>query len=193
MIETIKQYFLKATAGIPAKAVLLFVLLSLSAFMLSKCEKTPAPQAKVFTAAAPIPSVAVVPQITVPMKRLTVYDKPALAKKVKLPAVITETPANQVTATATLPASEGYDVLAFTNTSTGASSIVAMPKPRPFLAIESAKEVGIRYGLSTRAGQGGDVYGRYSFLRIGGAHLALYGEASTDPSAKIMAELSYRW
>lgn len=192
MIEKLK--FLLSRASLPIKVLLGFALLALVSLLLSKCSAEPPGTPQVFSAAPALPQAEKVAKVSVPVKKLVVYDKAALAKKVDLPAPIAQDRNAQVTSTAKLPASKGgYEVLSFTNVSTGASSIVSRPLPRPLIGFEPYVELGMRYGLSSDAGQTADIFGRYTFLRVGGAHLALYGELSSAVHSKAMAEISYRW
>jgi len=146
----------------------------------------------------PVPQIKQVEKlrtVEVPVEKVVVVEKEKLVEVVKyLPAEIKNDPNKQVTASASLGSTRtGYDVLATIDTKTGVSGIVAKEKPLPLLGFPSDVEAGIRYGLSSQQGQGGSVYGRYRFLRVGNAHLGAYGEASTTPEAKVMLDLSYRF
>lgn len=189
-------------AGAPhwLQGVIFAAVISVPAFLLSQCDKAPtginqAAPFKGYTTPAPIPAAAKVPVVRVPVKHGTiqVLDKPTLERKIDLPAAVKNDPKAQVTATASLPKSEGYSVVAFVNTSTGRTGLLVEPKPRPLAEFLNERELGIRYGINTRGGQGGDIYGRYTFARIGNVHAAIYAEASTYPAAKAEVELSYRW
>jgi hypothetical protein len=59
-------------------------------------------------------------------------------------------------------------------------------KAPPLLEVEDAKEIGYRFnGVSQQ------IYGRWSFFRVGSFHLAAYGQVSE--SSYLGCEVSYRW
>ena len=183
------------------QGVIFLAVLAVPSLLFYQCDKKPqaaAPQ--VFASIPPISAAAHVPLVEVPVAKglIQVLEKKALSKKLKLPKVISDDTNAQVVATATLPAGPGYDVIAFTNVSTGASSLVAEPKKRPLFAFEGTKEIGARYGIATGSitGQEADVYAKYNVLRVGNAHLGLYGEVAAQPTviaSKVMVDVSYRW
>ena len=96
-----------------------------------------------------------------------------------------------VTADTTLPDNgKGYEVKTTISPSTGETHIFVNPLPRPFFAFLNEKELGIRYRLAVPEV---DVYGRYTFVRVGNVYGAIYASADSRSNANIMAEISYRW
>jgi hypothetical protein len=95
-----------------------------------------------------------------------------------------------VTAVGEAPKSRtGYDIKTTLTPSTGETRIFVQPKRLSLLGFENEKEIGIRYGLRPEY----DLYGRWTFLRVGSFYGALYAEANTAPEANVMFEVSYRW
>ena len=98
-----------------------------------------------------------------------------------------------VTGGAKLPSTDsGYEVKSTISPSTGETHLIVSPVTRPLFAFMDEKEVGMRYGLASPEI---DVYGRYTFLRIGNFYGSVYAGVSggVHSSANIMAEVSYRW
>src|SRR6185369_2256952 len=72
-------------------------------------------------------------------------------------------------------------------------AIVAKEQPPALFGFPAVVELGLRYGLGTRNGQEGNLNARWQFLRVGNLYLGAYGEIGTQPEAKAMIDLSYRW
>lgn len=144
-----------------------------------------APAVKVATVEVPGPAT------------LKVLNKAKVAKKLPLPETVTQNEAQQVTATASLPAHEGKTTVAtVTDTQTGESVILAKQEPLPLVDFESVKELGVRVGPSLdRDGMqtAGEAYGRWQFLRVGRAHLGVYGEVGSRGEARAQLECGVRW
>lgn len=142
-----------------------------------------------------IKEVVKVKRVNVPgPKEIVTIEKPVVIEKLKLSDSIAQDQSKQITATGEIPAYEGKtNVVAVMDTQAGTSEIVAKQQPLPFFAFKNEKELGIRAGLDTIDGKRGDVYGRWTFLRIGSVHCALYGEGNTRPEGKAMLDISYRW
>jgi hypothetical protein len=68
---------------------------------------------------------------------------------------------------------------------TGESRIVTKQLPMPLFGFMNEKELGFRYGTEV------DVFGRWTFLRVGSIYLAGYAQAGSSSMAQL--ELSYRW
>ena len=97
---------------------------------------------------------------------------------------------NPVTAIGDTPASKtGFDIRTTMTTSTGETRIYVQPKKLPLFGFENDKEIGMRYGLRAEY----DVFGRWTFARVGAFYAAVYAEANTRPEGNIMIEGSYRW
>jgi hypothetical protein len=128
--------------------------------------------------------------VTIPgPERIVVVEKEAARK-----AGIDIPPGQQVTTTADLPPTKGgYRTATFINMSTGVSITTAQEKKQPFLGLPNELEAGVRYGLSSKGAQIGTGYTRYNFLRVGKFNLGAYGEITTQPEAKVMIDLGYRW
>lgn len=123
-------------------------------------------------------------------------DKKQAARKMDLPSTVIDNPDVEIISTATIKPSEGGSTTATTvNTQTGAVETIVKENPRPLFGFGGKTEIGIRAGISTR-GQQGALYVRQDVLRIGGIHLAGYGEingGTGNAEAKGMIDLSYRF
>jgi len=96
---------------------------------------------------------------------------------------------NPVTATAELETDDAdYEIATTITPSTGKTEIFIQPQKPGLFDFKDEKELGFRYGMNEM-----EIYGRWTFLRIGAFYLAGYGEASTDNHSSLMMELSYRW
>lgn len=91
------------------------------------------------------------------------------------------------------PSEGGTSVIAVLDTVTGESRIVAKEKPLSLFGFPSDVEAMVRYGLTTRGGQGAELAARWQFLRIGAFRLGAYGEISSQPEAKGMLEVAYKF
>jgi hypothetical protein len=170
---------------------------------------TPAPQAQ-YAPAAPIPAASQVKVVTVPgPTQIVTRDKIQIVHDLQLPAAIAIDPDKQVTATGQVVNRDKskVDAVSVLDTKTGVSEIDMKTEARPFFAFVNEREIGIRGGMTLR-GLGGALYGRWTFLRTGDVHYAVYGEATSPPFAgtpvinattatqgdgKIMLDISYRW
>lgn len=134
-------------------------------------------------------------RVTVPgPERIVTIDKTVIVEKLALPAAVASDPVKQVIANADLPPSEGgISTVTVLDTRTGESTIIAKEKPLPFLAFLNSGEVGVRYGVTTAAGQQGWLHGRWEFLRVGAIRLYTGGEISTRPEAAATLGAVYRW
>lgn len=89
----------------------------------------------------------------------------------------------------------GGEVVTNLTPSTEELSMTYTPKSRSLFGFENDKEVGLRYGFREEV----NLFGRWTFVRVGAIHGAFYAEASmatTDTTASnmnAMVELSYRW
>lgn len=130
-------------------------------------------------------------------KEIVTIEKPVVVEKLKLPDVIAQDANKQILATGEVPPYKGKtSIAAVMDTKEGSTQIIARQQPLPLIAFESEKEIGARGGYAVGKDGStprGDIYGRWTFLRVGSAHAAFYGEANTRAEAKAMFDLSYRW
>lgn len=127
-------------------------------------------------------------------KEIVTIEKIKIVEKLVLPPSIANDPNQVVTGNADVPPSEGgTSVVSVLDISTGETTIVAKEKPLSLFGFPSDVEVGIRYGLSTDTAQQGQVYGRWSFLRVGKLYLGAYADVSTKPEARAMLDISFKF
>lgn len=128
-------------------------------------------------------------------ERLVIIEKEKIVKELDLPPQVALDNATQVTAVGEIRhcEDEGKTIVVSTiNTETGESKLIEKPVPPPLFKFKNQKELGIRYGFTTQ-GHEADIFGRWTFLRVGAFHFAVYGELNSQPHAKAMAEATYRW
>jgi len=155
MLETIKDKF-ATTITLPWKRWLTYALIALCSivglifaynrfFPQKVITATPqvAPQAK---------QVEDVPQIAIPgPKKLIVYKRDQIIKKIPLPAEVQNNANNQFTAAVQVPVSPyGGTATAFTNISTGKTDIVVSSKERPFFGFGGETNFVALAGVSTK-------------------------------------------
>jgi hypothetical protein len=132
------------------------------------------------------------------IKHVHVYEKEKISKTLDLPKEIAQDPKQQVTAAVDIQQSERkQSAVSILDTENGEEKIIVKEKPYPLIEFQDKKELGVRYGITTD-GQAADVFGRWSFLRIKGVNVSIYGEVTTQTTgvnakAKAMLETSYRW
>ncbi len=146
----------------------------------------------------PIRETVKIKRVNVPgPKEIVTVEKQIVVEKLQLPETISRDANKQVIATGVVDPYEGKtNVVAVMDTAQGTSEIIAKQQPLPLLAFKNQKELGIRGGIAADkdgAGYRGDVYGRWTFLRVGGIYAAIYGEMSSRPEGKAMLDMSYRW
>lgn len=111
-------------------------------------------------------------------KRLEVYDKRQLDKKVPLPVEVRDNSNIQATTTADIkPSPYGGTAVAYTNISTGKSGISYQAKPRPWYELGGQTAIGAGIGISTYGGQAGAVRIRQDVLRLWSATVSAEAEA----------------
>jgi hypothetical protein len=156
------------------------------------------PNTTQYTVAPSIKEVERIKVVTVPgPTQIITIEKEKVVEKLKLPDEIAKNPDKQVVATATIAPYEGdTHAVAVMDTKTGQGSILVEPQPLSLFAFENRKEIGIRGGIGTE-GKQGDLYGRYTFLRVGHFHASAYGEIAASEkgsgNGKAMIELGYRF
>jgi hypothetical protein len=117
------------------------------------------------------------------------YDKSDASKRLDVPDSIKTDEAKQITAAGEIGPYRGTTtVTAVFDTGTGRTSLLSRREPLPFFALMNDKEIGMRYGASRY-----DVFGRWTFIRVGAVHLAGYAEMNTRPEGVLSIEGSYRW
>lgn len=151
-----------------------------------------------FTALPPIPAVAKIPTVNIPVKQVVALEKKAVEKKLKLPDNITDDDKQQIIATAQTPATDTTgktDIVAVMDTDNGKTEIIAKQEPPSFFALENNKAIGLRYGFSSasKINYEADVYARWDVVRIGSVHLGLYGEVNSLGDGKAMIQAEYRF
>ncbi len=177
-------------------------------YNLTTNKTAPAPAAQ-YAPAPPIPAVKEVHYVSVPGPvQIVTQEKAVIVHDLKLPDAIAKDPDKQVTATAQVAAGDGnkIDAVSMIDTKTGTSQIDTKEE-RPFWAFLNEREIGLRGGMGLR-GLEGAAYARWTFLRTGNVHYAVYGEATSPPFAgapvvsaatatqgdgKVMIDVSYRW
>lgn len=142
-----------------------------------------------------IKTVTKIEKVVVPgPERIVTVEKEKIVEKEKLPDWIRDNADIQVVATGEIAPYEGTtNVIAVIDTKMGDSEIVARRVPLPFFGFENVKETGLRVGLDRTGELAGAIYGRWSFLRVGNAHLSAYGEADNKGNAGVMLEIGYRF
>lgn len=176
----------------------LLVLLVAATSYLARWYSPPTEPPKTFTPAPAIPKLAAVPKVKVGVKQVEVIPKEIAVKGLPdLPDDVVNNDNIEITGTATAPQSKsGYEIVTTINKEDGSSSILVKEKPRKLLEFISDKRIGVAYGISSDKGhQVGKVYGEWSFLRVGDAHLSVQAEmrAKKDVEAVGMVAVDYRW
>jgi hypothetical protein len=104
---------------------------------------------------------------------------------------------NILTAEGEIPASgkePGYEIKSTVSATTGETKLFYQPKQRSFFSFENDKELGARYGVGRHEL---DIFGRWTFARVGAFHTAIYAEGQTDTKGEatgnVLLEVSYRW
>ncbi len=160
------------------------------------CWYRPAPaiSTAVFAPAKISKQVGEVPMVAVPVASIQVIPKAVAKKKLRLPQMVVDDPGKEVVSAIDIPPTRGGATsITLIDTRTGRTETLVRETPRPFLALEVATEVGMRYGLSTAGGQRIDLYARRDLARVGNVFIGVYGEANTRPEAKAMIDVSLRW
>jgi hypothetical protein len=160
--------------------------------------RPPAVTTEQYTPLPPIKETVRIKRVNVPgPKEIVTVEKQVVVEKLQLPEAISRDANKQVIATGVVDPYEGKtNVVAIMDTAQGTSEIIAKQQPLPLFAFKNQKELGIRGGMAADkdgAGYRGDVYGRWTFLRVGSIHAAIYGEMNTRPEGKAMLDMSYRW
>ncbi len=127
------------------------------------------------------PQAEDIPRLEIPPpKKLVVYSRDELLRKIPQPAAVAQNPHNQFTATAAItPSPYGGTAVAYTNRSTGVSGITYTPKPRPWIEWGGSGAIGIRGGVgATGDGTGytGTLFVRQKLITVVGKPLTATGE-----------------
>jgi len=144
---------------------------------------------------APVEKIVTkIKRVEVPITKVITYEKPIIVEKLKLPDWLKTDADKQVIANAEIQPYEGKtSAVAILDTKSGEAQIIAKQKPLPFFEFKNEKEIGVRYGYASTGLPEADIYGRWTFARVGSLHSALYVEGNTKPEGKAMVEVSYRW
>jgi hypothetical protein len=146
----------------------------------------------------PVPvekKVSSIKKIFVPVSsiRIIAYEKEVIVEKLKLPDWVKDKD-KQVILDGEIGAYKGKtSVVGVLDTKTGESTLIQKQLPISLFSFENDKEIGARMGMNMKAGRQIDIFGRYTFLRVGTMYVAGYGEVNTTPDGKVMVEASYRW
>ena len=132
--------------------------------------------------------------------KIKVLPKKQAAKKLGLPATITDDPDTEIIDTAEIPpAPDGATTVTTINMQTGEAHTVVKANPRPLFAFLRTGAAGIRYGISSTGQQQAVLFVRQDVLRVGNVYLAATAEARTAAKAVQSAEafgaveVAYRW
>lgn len=144
-----------------------------------------------FAAAKPIPALAMVPSVAIKLPAATqikVLPKEHVAvKQQALPAEVVQNPAQQITATATAPASQaGTQIVTTLDTTTGVTSIYTKPIEPKLFELVNLRRIGAGYGLST-GGSVVKVFGEWSFLRVGNAYVGVQADMTAQTNRAVDA------
>ncbi|KAF0218782.1 MAG: hypothetical protein FD174_2565 [Geobacteraceae bacterium] len=85
----------------------------------------------------------------------------------------------------------GVSAVAVTNTTTGKTDIVVKEKPLSLFGFPNDIRLMVRYGLSSKCGQKGNLSGQWDFFRIGKLNIGAYADVSTEPEATATVAISY--
>lgn len=118
------------------------------------------------------------------------YDKADASKRLDVPDSVREDETKQVTAAGEIGPYRGITtVTVVLDTGTGRTSLLSRREPLPFFALMNDREFGMRMS----SGGQYDIFGRWTFARVGAIHLAGYAEVNTQPEGMAAIEGSYRW
>lgn len=127
-------------------------------------------------------------------ERIVTVEKEVVVERLSLPAWVRDNPAEQTIATAQIAPYRGTtSAVAVLNTETGRSQIIAKQDPLPLLAFVNDREIGVRAGLNLKGEPETTLYGRYDFVRIGRAHVGVYGEAASTGQAKAQLSIGFKF
>jgi hypothetical protein len=125
-------------------------------------------------------------------ERIVTIEKKVIVEKLGIDPIPDE--GVEVIANADVEPSEGgTSVVVVMDTTTGESKVIAKEKPLSLFGFPSDVEAMLRYGLTTRGGQAAELAARYQFFRVGKFRLGAYGEVSSQPEAKAMLEVAYKF
>lgn len=151
-----------------------------------------------YTQAPQIKEVVKIQRVEVPGPPvIQTIEKTTIVERLKLPDEIAKNSSKNVIATGVIDPYEGKtNVIGILDSKTGEGSIITKQEPLPLFAFKNSKEIGARGGIGLH-GQEANLYGRYTFFRIGSFHVAAYGEiggSQTGPAqGRALLDVSYRW
>jgi len=128
-----------------------------------------------------------------PTKIITI-EKPIIVEKLKLPDWFKNDVNQQAIANADIPPSKaGYSAVGTLDTLTGKGDIIAKEKIRSFIGMPNNISIGGRWGIVTTGKQEIDGYAKWQPLRLGNTYIGAYTELNTNPEAKIMVDVEYKF
>ena len=142
-----------------------------------------------------IKEVVKIKRVTVPgPARVVTVEKTVIVEKLGLPEWISTNDNEQAIATASIDPYKGKtNAVALLNVKTGVGQIVAKREPLPLFGFVNEREIGLRAGINTKAEPETTVYGKWSFARVGNAHIGIYGDASSTGQARVQVEVGFRF
>ena len=168
-------------------AYILVVTLAIAAAVVGWYRPKPEPQKEYVEVEVP-KYVKVIQKVEVPgPEKIVVVEKQVLSTKTELPAWVKDNSDEQVLVVGELAPWKGKtEVISTLNTNTGVGRIISKRIPLPFIDFQNDKEIGLTYGTDV------EIYGRWTFLRVGNIYVAGYASYRRDGEiAGIQA--SYRW
>jgi hypothetical protein len=126
-----------------------------------------------------------------PTKIVTI-EKQVIVEKLKLPDWVRDNPDEQAIASAVVAPYKGNtNAVALLNTKTGIGQMIVKQEPLPLFGFVNEKGIGGRVGVNIKGEPEFSGYGRWTFGRVGPAHIGVYGEASSN--SKIQLDVEYRF
>jgi hypothetical protein len=142
----------------------------------------------------PQKTLVTIREVEIEVEKVVVLEKEKIVEKLVLPTYISEAEDKQVIGVVEVPKHQGKtSIVAVMDTDTGKTEFHAKKLRRPFFEFTNDKELGARYGYNSSLAQEAIVYGRWTFVRMANFHLSLYAETTSEPNAKGMLEVSYRF
>ena len=155
----------------------------------------PATNTVEYVKAPEIKTVIKIKRVEVPgPERIVTLEKTVIVEKLGLPEWLRTNADEQAIATASIEPYRGKtNAVALLNTKTGVGQIIAKQEPLPLFGFLNDRETGIRAGINIKAEPITSVYGKYDFARIGNVQIGVYGDASSDGTAKIQVGAGFKF
>lgn len=127
--------------------------------------------------------------IKVPVDVVTIA-KDKVQEELHLTEEVKNNPNNQIlTAGKVSPHDGNTEVTAVMDIKSGETKLYQYQEPKKFFSFKDDKEFGIRHGISGNT----ELYGRYTFMRIGNINTAIEGRLSTKRGQDLMIDVRYQW